>query len=162
MGGMRRGFRGQITLRNVEIRYYGKWSKRAGISVTDLAPMGTDEKIILENITMNRGYYTGIHVEKVDDARIDSCVIYRSQLPSVSVSKSRGSTMTNNLGVVALDYGTYRAYKVASFTSGCEFGDDHQMICTLHVSSIFLFITLKTKVCHLRCLVHVICDGSNV
>jgi hypothetical protein len=107
--GYRRAYRGQMMLRNVEMKYYGKKANTPGISVVDLGEMGKDEGVTIDNVAMNRGYNQAVSIEKSNNVSMSNCVIYRSMLPAVKVGiGARWNSLTSNLAVISIYQKTHR------------------------------------------------------
>lgn len=92
-----------MTLRNVEMRYYGQKDVEPGIKING------STNVTIEEVAMNRGYHHAVSIANSDSVNIKGCVIYRSHLPAVNVlNQCRLISITNNLGVVSIFPITHR------------------------------------------------------
>jgi hypothetical protein len=109
-----------MTLRNVEMRYFGQNALRAGITVAFLGAKRSGDLVAIENVAMNRGYFYAVLIDVTGGVRMDGCVVYRSHLPAVKVaglSASVGNIVTNNLGVISIWWNTHRGALMVSVRS---------------------------------------------
>jgi hypothetical protein len=116
--GYRQSYRGQMTLQNVEMRYYGQKEAQPGITVNSLGSMKKGEGVTIDNVAMNRGYSSAVSMEETHDVIMRGCVMYRSHLPAVTVQGNlHRNSITNNLGVVSLFTRTHRGLRIFGLVS---------------------------------------------
>jgi hypothetical protein len=114
----RRQFSGSLNISNVELRYYGQNNLRNGLAFSNLADSGKNSAV--KNISLNRGYYGALLIDKSSFVSLMNSLFYRAFLPCVEVRSGLNNMISGVLGVVGIFWNTYRGKIQVNIFFGCR------------------------------------------
>lgn len=102
--GYQRTFKGTAFLSDVELRYFGQNSLRAGFTQD-----GAAGNFTLERVSFNRGYFQAVDIKGGAGGTVKGCVMYRSMLPALRIAPSVTSArIEGNLAAIGIFWNTHR------------------------------------------------------
>lgn len=87
---------GRMELDNIELRYFGQNSVRAGVELIDLLDVAA---VNITSVAFNRGYFRAVDIQNTVGAVINGNLIFRSHLPSLRIQGGRDNIISNNLAI---------------------------------------------------------------